>query len=115
MFVIADVNGVISRIESAQQEMDEATLAALKKNAATNQAALTEGLESWDVLDKLNRLARFGKKATGTVQAVANPLGTLSSIFLSELLDDTLSRRWQRVFERAGAQHADEHARRIAA
>lgn len=113
--VVSDVDDVISQIASARDQIDAPTLATLQNHATNHPEKCSEGLESWDALNKLNNLFNLGKKTTGVARAMVNPLGALGSIFLSELLDKTLAEKWQQVFHDTERNKATEDSKRPAA
>lgn len=113
-YVVTDVDTVIGRIASARDQLDERAAADLGEKVAAQPDACGEGLESWDALNELNRLINLGKKSTLAARALANPLGVLSSIFKSELLDRTLVDPWQQTLRAAEHRASNPSHRRSA-
>ena len=101
-FVIADVDKVIERIYSAKNQIDSEALESLRSHIVNHPAKCGDGLESWDSLNTVNNLLNLGKKTSDAVKLVANPIGALTSIFMNELIDKTISEKWQKVFESKG-------------
>jgi len=97
--VLSDVDGVMRGIVLAKDEIDEVTLTGLKNHVIRYPDRCSDGLQSWDAVNKLNDLVNVGKKTADAASAITNPLGVLSSIFMSELLDKTLIAKWQEVVD----------------
>ena len=114
-FVVGEVDQVIAQVDSARQELDDATLAQLQDHVRNYPDKCSDELQPWTAFNKLNSLFNFGKKATSVTGAITNPLAALSSRFVNELLDKTVTEKWQQVFESARPAEPDQTAKRPAA
>jgi hypothetical protein len=110
-FVVSDVDDVRSQIASASEQIDESTLAALQQHVSKHWEKCSDGLQSWDAINRLNDLFNLGKQATEAARVISNPFGALGAIFMSELLDRSLVEKCQQVYRVAEQRKAQSSSR----
>ena len=97
--VVGEVDQLIAQIEAAREQLDAATITRLQGHVRNHPERCCDDLQPWTTFNRFNRWFNFGKRATSVTSAITSPLSTLGSMLVDELLDKTVTQRWQKVFE----------------
>jgi len=97
--VLFDVKQMIGNIQSQLGKLNESEVEHLRELVIQNPNKLTDGLSKWDSFNTLNNILRLRKPIDNSVKLFLNPIGAIGSYFMNELLDKTISERWQEKFK----------------
>jgi len=98
-FVLWGIEEFIKIFNEQKDQLDTEDIDYIQKQIIEHPEKSSDGLKTWNSLNTLNNLLAIGRKGADVAKLITNPIGALGSIFMKEIVDQSIAEEWQKNFK----------------
>lgn len=98
-FVMWGIDKFLHAFNTHRPTINSSTMDEIQNQIIEHPEKCSDGLKTWNSLNTINNLMLIGKEGEDLSNLVTNPIGALGSIFMKEMVDNTIKKDWQEAFD----------------